>query len=145
MHSWVLLHYKLPTKPSAKRVHVWRKMKHLGAILLHDTVWVLPDSTRNFEQFQWLSGEIVELGGQSMFWRGQLPLAGQEELLVEQFTATVDKEYAEILELLRRNDDADLHDLAAQYQQVKAKDYFQSEVGKQVYLALLSEREAEWS
>lgn len=143
MHFWLLLHYKLPNKPSAKRVYVWRKLKHLGAILLHDAVWVLPHTSRNSEQFQWLSSEIVELGGQTMFWQGQLPFPAQEELLVKQFTSSVDKEYNEIMEGLKRND-TDLQVLSAQYQQVKGKDYFQSEVGKQVYLALISTREEEW-
>lgn len=144
MHSWVLLHYKIPNKPSAKRVYIWRKMKNIGAILLHDAVWVLPHTSRNLEQFQWLSIEIAELGGQSMFWQGQVPLIAQEELLVKQFTANVDKEYAKILEALK-GEDAGLRALSAQYQQVKTKDYFQSEIGKQVYLALITSREAEWS
>jgi len=36
MSTWLLLHYKLPTKPSALRVYTWRKLRRLGAILLHD-------------------------------------------------------------------------------------------------------------
>lgn len=143
MHSWVLLHYELPNKPSAKRVYVWRKVKNLGAVLLHDAVWVLPHTPRNFEQFQWLSTEIIELGGQSMLWKGQLPLTSQEELLVGQFTEKVDKDYAEILESLQQGA-ADLRKLALQYQLVKTRDYFQSDVGKRVYESLVAAREAEW-
>ena len=40
--SWVLLDYKIPREPTASRAMVWRKLKRLGALLLHDAVWVLP-------------------------------------------------------------------------------------------------------
>lgn len=78
-----------------------------------------------------------------MLWKGQLPLTDQEKLLVGQFTEKVDKEYGEILESLQQKD-ADLRTLASQYQQVKTRDYFQSNVGKKVYESLVAAREAEW-
>jgi len=67
MTDWLLLHYKLPTKPSALRVYTWRKLKRLGAVLLHDAVWVLPDLPRTAEQVQWLTAEIEEMGGRPVF------------------------------------------------------------------------------
>ena len=39
VHSWALLHYKIPPEPTARRVFVWRKLKRLGAILLHDAIF----------------------------------------------------------------------------------------------------------
>jgi hypothetical protein len=38
VRNWILLVYKIPNEPSAGRVFVWRKLKKLGAILLHDAV-----------------------------------------------------------------------------------------------------------
>jgi len=49
MHTWVLLHYKIPREPSAQRVFIWRKLKRLGALLLHDALWVLPATPRTRE------------------------------------------------------------------------------------------------
>src|SRR6476659_8841428 len=46
----LLLLYKVPSEPTANRVSVWRKLKRLGAILLHDSVWVLPPSPRTIEE-----------------------------------------------------------------------------------------------
>ena len=40
--SWVLLVYKIPREPTSSRAVIWRKLKRLGALLLHDAVWVLP-------------------------------------------------------------------------------------------------------
>src|SRR5215470_17625520 len=62
--SWVLLVYKVPREPTAGRAMVWRKLKRLGALLLHDAVWVLPATPWTREQFQWLAVEIGELGGE---------------------------------------------------------------------------------
>jgi len=42
--TWVVLVYKIPREPAAGRVSVWRKLKRLGALLLHDAVWLLPET-----------------------------------------------------------------------------------------------------
>ena len=72
---WVLLVYKIPREPTASRAQVWRKLKRLGALLLHDAVWVLPATPWTREQFQWLAVEIGELGGEAHLWESHLLLA----------------------------------------------------------------------
>ena len=138
MHEWVLLVYKLPPEPTSVRVYVWRKLKRLGAMLLHDAAWVLPATPRNREHLQWLAAEIVELGGESLLWEAHLVL-GQEEALVRQFLAQVEPAYQEILRELER-EHADLAALSRRYQQVRAQDYFQSELGERVRRALEAAR-----
>jgi len=139
MNTWILLNYKLPAKPSALRVYVWRKLKRLGAILLNDAVWVLPDTPRTFEQFQWLAAEIQEMKGSANFWRASLVAGIPEEDLVEQFTKLVDQEYKELLKNLSRKN-ADFSKFSQQYQQIIAKDYFRTGLGKQVKQKLLELR-----
>jgi hypothetical protein len=137
VRTWVLLHYKIQREPSSQRVFVWRKLKRLGAVLLHDAVWVLPATPRTREQFQWLAAEVIEGGGEALQWEGQLLMAGQEDWLVAQFLAQVDAVYAEILADLTR-EDADLAALARRYQQARAADYFDSALGQRVRAALLA-------
>ena len=139
MSSWVLLVYKIPREPTALRAYVWRKLKRLGALLLHDAVWVLPATSWTREQFQWLTVEIAELGGDAMLWESHMVLAGQEEALIQRFLAQVDSAYREILAELEK-EDADLVALSRKYQQVQAQDYFHSELGKQVRAALMTVR-----
>lgn len=134
--SWLLLVYKVPPEPTARRVYVWRKLKRLGAILLHDAVWVLPPTPYTREQLQWLATEIVEMSGQALVWEAQLVLPEKDETLVAQFGAQVDGGYHEILSALE-NTDADLSALSRQYQQVKAYDYFSSALGPRVREALV--------
>ena len=136
---WVLLVYKIPREPTSSRAMIWRKLKRLGALLLHDAVWVLPATPWTREQFQWLAVEIGELEGEAYLWESHLLLNGQEDALVRQFQARVDAAYQEILDGLEQ-DDADLVALSRKYQQVRAQDYFHSEVGIQVRERLMSAR-----
>src|SRR5262245_23357936 len=139
MSSWVVLVYKIPREPAAGRVYVWRKLKRLGALLVHDAVWLLPDTPWTREQFQWLAVEIRELEGEALVWESRMVLAGQDEALIQQFVAEVDETYQAILAALQQPG-ADLAALARQYQQVQARDYFQSPRGQQVRAAHLAAR-----
>ena len=139
MNSWLLLDYKLPAQPSALRVYVWRKLKRLGAILLNDAVWVLPDTPRTAEHFQWLVAEIQEMKGDANVWRANLVLGLPEETLIEQFKKQVEGECKALLKkLVRKN--PDLVRLSQEYQQMISKDYFRSEMGQQVKAKLLELR-----
>ena len=95
--QWLLLSYTLPREPSAPRVALWRKLKKLGAILLHDALWVLPATPALQEQVRWLAAEIAEAGGSAEVWHGQLDLLTQDGALVEQFVAQAEAGYQELL------------------------------------------------
>jgi hypothetical protein len=137
--AWMLLVYKIPREPTSSRALVWRKLKRLGALLLHDAVWVLPATAWTREQFQWLAVEIGELGGEAYLWESRLLLSGQAEGMVRQFQTRLEAAYQEILEALER-EDADLAALSRRYQQIRAQDYFHSPLGKQVRDRLMHAR-----
>ncbi len=85
---WILLIYKVPNEPSARRVYVWRKLKGLGAILLQDSAWVLPTTPQTREQMMWLAAEIKEMeGGSATLWEADVVFTGQDETLIQQFSA----------------------------------------------------------
>ncbi len=142
MSRWVLLHYKIPPEPSAPRVYIWRKLKRMGAIFYQDAVWVLPNNPHTREQFQWLAAEIIEYGGEATVWEADMALHGQDDLLEKQFADQVDRGYAEILTKLQEAE-PDLETLSRQYQQMKARDYFRSELGQQIREKLLAAREGD--
>ena len=144
MNIWLLLTYKLAAEPSARRVYIWRKLKRLGAITIFEAVWVLPDSPRTYEQFQWLAAEIQEMGGEAMFWKAQAVLSGQEDQLIEHFSGQVDKAYQELLMKLGQPA-ADHGKLAQTFQQIRQRDYFHSAAGQQVRERLLAVRKEDGS
>jgi len=136
LRNWILLIYKIPNEPSAGRVFAWRKLKKLGAVLLHDAVWVLPSTPQTREHFRWLAAEIVELNGESSVWEARLT-AGDEQELINQFSAAVEPAYRQIMAEMK-NKNRDLAALSRRYQQVRAQDYFGSELGRQVREAFIA-------
>jgi len=139
MNTWLLLHYKLPNKPSALRVYIWRKLKRLGAILLHEAIWVLPDLPRTAEQVQWLTAEIQEMGGEAYSWRANTILGQGDESITQQFNEQVDAVYSDLLKKLEKPR-ADLHGISRGYQQTAAQDFFHSKLGYLVREKLTSKR-----
>jgi hypothetical protein len=140
MTTWLLLVYKVPNEPSARRVYVWRKLKKLAAILVQDSVWVLPANPKTREKLQWLAAEIKEMeGGEASLWEAQQVFTGQDSDLIAQFNGQVDKLYQTILDELKQ-EDADFSAASKQYQQVKLQDYFNSELGETVREMLLDSR-----
>ena len=127
----MLLVYKIPNQPTSGRVFAWRKLKKLGALLLHDSVWVLPATPRTREQLRWLANEIVEHNGEATLWESRLTVRMDEDKLIAQFTKAVQTEYHKIMAALKAKD-RDLAALSRQYQQVKVQDYFNSELGHRV-------------
>jgi hypothetical protein len=140
MTNWLLLIYKVPNEPSARRVYVWRKLKKLAAILVQDSVWVLPANPKTREKLQWLAAEIKEMeGGEASLWEAQQVFTGQDTDLIAQFNEQVNKLYQAILEELEQ-EGADLSLLSKHYQQAKLQDYFNSALGEAVRESLLNRR-----
>ena len=137
MKPWLLLVYRIPRQPTAGRVFVWRKLKQLGAIALQDAVWVLPQTSRTQEQFQWLAAEITELKGEAMLWEADQLYATDPETLRRKFTEPVETEYREIMAALRKKR-PDLAALSQRFQEAQARDYFASELGRQTRDKLLA-------
>jgi hypothetical protein len=134
--SWALLVFTLPREPSAPRVAVWRKLKKLGAVLLHDAVWVLPAQPALLEHFRWLAAEIRESAGEALVWVAEQGLPGQDDALVAQFLAQAEGDYQAVLDALnasisgeKENSHAERAALARRYQQTRARDYFHAATG----------------
>ncbi|MHB1981141.1 MAG: Chromate resistance protein ChrB [Sulfobacillus sp.] len=139
MPGWVLLHYQVPATPSASRVQVWRKLKGLGALLLHDSVWILPATPWTTEQFQWLASDLRDAHGDAMVWQAEVTLPSQEGELIDHFQRASEREYQALWEELQGPEPV-LESLARRFQQVRRRDYFGCPLGQQVYQALGAQR-----
>jgi hypothetical protein len=93
---WVLLSSRLPREPSRLRLGVWRRLRRVGAVLLHDAVWVLPADPKTREAFEWLAEEIVEQGGSAFVWEADSLEPAQDRELIRRFRAEADARYAAI-------------------------------------------------
>lgn len=103
--AWMLLSSRLPREPSRLRLAVWRRLRRLGAVLLHDAVWVLPTDAKTREAFEWLAEEIEEQGGTAFVWEVRGSDAAQDHEIVRRFRGDADARYAAIVttaEAIRR-------------------------------------------
>jgi hypothetical protein len=106
--SWILLSTRLPREPSRLRLATWRRLKRLGAVLLHDALWVLPDDPRTREAFEWLAQEVEEQGGSAYLWEAAGLSQLQDRRLLDQFRREADARYTEIADSARAIRDATL-------------------------------------
>lgn len=67
-HRWLLLVHQLPSKPSNLRVRVWRRLQAVGAVLVKNSVYVLPNSSETREDFEWIRGEVATAGGEALLF-----------------------------------------------------------------------------
>ena len=139
MKEWLFLIYKVPREPTSSRVYVWRKLKQLGALLLHDSIWVLPANDRTQEHFQWLAAEISELQGEATLARADLLSTAQQIELTKRFQDQADQVYREVLTGLKKKN-RDLAALSKRFQQAQALDFLQSELASPTRQALLAAR-----
>src|SRR4029453_14757158 len=80
--AWLLLIYQLPSRHSPARVKVWRRLQRIGAVLLKNSAWAMPESDEACEDLEWLKAEIVASGGEAV---GAGPQQGSQEEIVAAF------------------------------------------------------------
>jgi hypothetical protein len=135
--SWLLLLYGLPTKRSAERVSLWRKLKKFGAVQLKSSAYVLPDDPVQYERFQWLSKKIQDGGGEATLIRVAQIEGISNEQIVQMFIEARTAEYKtlitdgrQILKATKRSGratlNAELEKLQRRFDDIRAIDYFNS-------------------
>jgi len=100
--TWLLCSYRLPREPTRLRLAVWRRLKRVGAVMLHDGLWVLPNDAKTREDFEWLAEEIEERGGSVMLWEARSLPGGQDSAVVLRFRAEAEERYASIAQAAKK-------------------------------------------
>lgn len=137
--KWLIFTYKVPNKPSANRVYVWRKLKKIGALPLQDSIFILPYNFKNLENLQWLSVEIREIDGESFIFESNSIGINKDQDIINKFNECVESLYEEVsneLQLIKENTN-DINTikfikLYKIFQEIRKKDYFDSDKGRQI-------------
>ncbi|MGH7265273.1 MAG: Chromate resistance protein ChrB, partial [Candidatus Rokuibacteriota bacterium] len=93
LQGWVVLMVSVPPHPSSLRVRFWRRFRALGAVALKKSVYILPFTPENFEQFQWLAQEVQRSGGEATLLRVERIENMQPADVVRLFRDARDQEY----------------------------------------------------
>jgi hypothetical protein len=97
-HRFLLLAYRMPSKPTAGRVAVWRSLKKAGAVYLQDSVCVVPDTAGLRAELAPVLSRIDEThGSYHMLPLRKLP-DEEDAKLVQLFVDQAAKHYEEIVE-----------------------------------------------
>lgn len=96
--DWLLLTYKVPPEPAARRVAIWRKLKGLGAIYLQNGVCLLPRTDHHIRRLKMIENDIVEANGESVILQTIGLDQAQEQKVTARFKAERDEAYAEFID-----------------------------------------------
>lgn len=95
---WILLSYKLAPEPARHRMAVWRKLKALGAVYLHNGICLLPMNPDHLRQIKMLAHDVDEMGGEAVLLEAAPLDPTQQERVVARFRADRDEAYREFIE-----------------------------------------------
>jgi hypothetical protein len=84
--------------PASLRVHVWRKLRSLGAVYLQQSVCLLPARERLAREVARLLARVHAQGATGRVITIEVPDEREHAALVTEFNAARDAEYAEVLE-----------------------------------------------
>jgi hypothetical protein len=96
--AWLLLTYKVPPEPAARRVALWRKLKGMGAVYLQNGVCLLPKTDDHIRRLKMLENDIAVASGESVILETAALDPGQETKVLSRFKAERDEAYAEFID-----------------------------------------------
>jgi hypothetical protein len=131
-------------------VHVWRRLRGLGALYLQQSVCLLPAQGRVTRQVQALLDRVRRDGGSGRLLHITLDDAAERAELIEQFRTASDAEYADVLERIPafleelameqargratfvevEENEADLARFRSWLSKIEARDYFGASLGE---------------
>jgi hypothetical protein len=94
---WLLLTYKVPPEPAAKRIALWRRLKGMGAVYLQNGVCLLPKTDDHARRLKMLENDVAEMGGEAVILETVALDQAQEDKVVGRFKADRDEQYREFL------------------------------------------------
>ncbi|HEV2504770.1 MAG TPA: Chromate resistance protein ChrB [Mesorhizobium sp.] len=95
--SWLLLTYKVPPEPAAKRIALWRRLKGMGAVYLQNGVCLLPKTDDHIRRLKMIENDILEMAGESVILETVALDRAQEDKVVQRFRNDRDDQYREFL------------------------------------------------
>ncbi|MEP6815154.1 MAG: Chromate resistance protein ChrB [Marmoricola sp.] len=152
----MLVTISLTAGHASLRVHVWRKLRSLGAVYLQSSVCLLPERTEVKREVRRLLDRVRTEGGTGRFLQVELSEPGEVDWLHGEFNAARDGEYGEVMERLPsllaelaserakgrttyaevEESEADLQRFRTWMGKIERRDYFAAPLGEQARAAV---------
>jgi hypothetical protein len=98
---WLLLIHSIPPQPAYFRAKVGKRLARVGAVAIKNSVYVLPASEPQREDFQWIAREIVQEGGEATLCDATFVEGLQNEHVEALFRAARQTDYEQVGEEAR--------------------------------------------
>ncbi|MDO8948474.1 MAG: chromate resistance protein [Desulfocapsaceae bacterium] len=152
--EWLLFFYSIPATPVNNRVKIWRKLIKIGAVQLKGGVYILPYTEEYHEALQWMLAELPGLKGEGLLIKTDSIEPLQPKEIIALFNEQRDQEYQKIAKKIDeftgriRNlriggKDKKSTSLFRQYEKlqsdfqlVQQRDFFQSEMGRNLEMQI---------
>jgi len=154
--GWLLVSVSTTGAAAALRMHVWRRLRSLGALYLQSSVCLLPRRPSVVRDVHRLVDRVHRDGGTARVLSVAMADQAQEQALHAELNAARDAEYAEVLERVPafidelakerakgratyaevEESEADLARFRAWLGKVEARDYFDAPGGEQARAAV---------
>jgi len=95
---FLVLAYRMPPKPTASRVAVWRALKKSGAVYLQDSVCVLPDTAGTRRELSPVLERITRARGRFHLLPLRTAPDDEQAKLIDLFVEQSTQHYQEIIE-----------------------------------------------
>lgn len=96
--TWLLLTYKMPSEPAAKRIAVWRRLKSMGAVYLQNGVCLLPKTDDHVRHLKMIENDIVRAKGDCVLLETVALDKAQADKVIGRFKADRDDAYEEFID-----------------------------------------------
>jgi hypothetical protein len=153
---WLLISVSTAGAAGTLRVHVWRKLRSLGALYLQQSVCLLPEREQTLREVRRLLDRVRHQGGNGRMLRIVLSDPAEEQQVIADLNAARDAEYAEVLERLPtfraelqqerargratyaevEENEADLERFRSWLAKIAARDYFTAPGGPAAHAAV---------
>ena len=91
--EWLLFVHQLTPRPTGVRVRIWRQLHKLGAIVVKNSLYVLPFSEKTHEDFQWLKRDVEAAGGEATVFRAGSVEGATDREIIAAFRKARDEDY----------------------------------------------------
>lgn len=98
--GWLLISVSTAGAPGTLRVHVWRKLRSLGALYLQQSVCLLPARPEVAREVRRLVDRVRHQGGTARALSMAFTDPAEEQSVIAELNTARDVEYAEVLERL---------------------------------------------
>lgn len=95
--KWLLLIHRIPPKPNALRVKIWRRLLQVGAVAIKPSVYVMPLTEQSREDLSWTLREIIDGGGDGSISEVQFVEGLTDEQIITLFQNARRSEYEKII------------------------------------------------